>query len=168
MSEKHIADGNMAPVRRLISAPVADYTSLTMLESDEGFENNVLDAYILRVQKFEREVQVKNRGAKGGTAGAIYDRVVLMMEVRERRAFCVLCDKTVSFTCTFMIRNDQWVGRKVTVFEPVIRRMMYGLPIVEMFDPFVPIDNELNLKEPICPITIEIHNLAVHPFRIIA
>lgn len=55
----------MAAVRRLISAPVADYTSLTMLESDEGFENNVLDAYILRVQKFEREVQVKNRGGEG-------------------------------------------------------------------------------------------------------
>lgn len=168
MLGEHVKSGNMAAIRRLISPPQAQYTSLTMLDSEEDYEYNILHAYILRIKKFEREVQVKYKGAWGSTKGAKYDRMILLMEVKENRAFYVLCDRNVQFSTIFMIRNERWIGRKVTIYEPMIRKEMYGLPIVETFDPFIPINNELNLYEPIFPIPSDVLNLAVYPFQVTA
>ena len=67
----------------------------------------------------------------------------------------------------FLVSHSTWLGLKVFIYEPSCIRSMYGVPIIKINSPLIPIDDSEQKSEVTIPLCIADCTVSIKPINII-
>ncbi|XP_033106828.1 uncharacterized protein LOC117108788 [Anneissia japonica] len=142
MLSQYIELGNLQSAMDIFNHEIIkDVTLTNLISTPADSVNSRVLAEILRIKK--QKPKKATRENKFLKFEKQYDRLILLRELRGGDLFYVFTTSSQDTRQLFKIQNITWIGANVGLFEPEYKSMYNNIPIIELQQPFLPIQNTL-------------------------